>query len=130
MNPDREHRAGSRGPLLGAVLESRQVPVRDAEVVHEVAPKIPFSGQVSKLKDAAVGAAKDPIGTSGRLVEQAKGAASMGRDLAGGVLSQVRGQVASRTQGRRAADARLSLPRSRAGSAEAAGPHYRAPRWD
>lgn len=71
----------------------------------DVPRKFPLSTPLSKLKDTAFDAVKDPKGTSERLIGQARGAAGVGRQLAEGLASQVVGQVSARTRGRRAADA-------------------------
>ena len=71
----------------------------------DVPRKFPLADPLNKLKDTALGAVKDPKGTSDRLVGQAKGAASLGRHLAEGLAGQVAEQVSARTRGRRAADA-------------------------
>jgi hypothetical protein len=67
--------------------------------------KLPIPGPLHKLKDTAVGAVKDPLGTSGRLFGQAKDAATLGRHLAEGLATTVAEQVGTRTRGRRSADA-------------------------
>jgi hypothetical protein len=67
--------------------------------------KLPIPGPLNKLKDTAVGAVKDPLGTSGRLFGQAKDAATLGRHLAEGLATTVAEQVGTRTRGRRTADA-------------------------
>jgi hypothetical protein len=66
-----------------------------------MARKNPLTGPVNKLVGTALGAIKDPKGTAEKAVEQAKGTAALGKMVAEGVA----GQVASRTRGRKAADA-------------------------
>jgi len=69
-----------------------------------VAAKSPLG----KLKDTAIGALRHPVGTAGKVVGQAKGTAALGRTVAGGVVSGVAAQVATRTGRRRADDAPLA----------------------
>jgi DNA-binding protein HU-beta len=72
-------------------------------LVPDVPRKFPLPAPLNKLKDSAFDAVKDPRGTSERLIGQARGAASAGRHLAGGLASQVAEQV--NTRRRRASDA-------------------------
>jgi hypothetical protein len=72
-------------------------------LVPDVPRKFPLPAPLNKLKDSAFDAVKDPRGTSERLIGQARGAASAGRHLAGGLASQVVEQV--NTRRRRASDA-------------------------
>lgn len=67
----------------------------------EMARKNPLVKPLSKLKDTALGAISDPKGTADKVVEQAKGAASLGKMVAEGVA----GEVVARTRGRKASDA-------------------------
>jgi DNA-binding protein HU-beta len=71
-----------------------------------MAAKNPLAKPLNKLKDTAVGAISDPKGTADKVVEQAKGAASVGRMVAEGVV----GEVASRARRRRASDAPKAEP--------------------
>lgn len=64
-------------------------------------PKIPLTGPLGKIKDSALEALKDPKGTAEKVVEQARGTASVGKSLAGGVVGGVVEQVSSRVPGRR-----------------------------
>jgi hypothetical protein len=79
-----------------------------------MAPKNPLSKPLNKLKDTALGAISDPKGTADKVVEQAKGAASLGKMVAEGVAEE----VVSRTRGRRGSDA----PKAETPPAEPAGP--------
>ena len=63
--------------------------------------KNPLTAPLGKIKDTALDAIKDPKGTAEKVVDQARGTASLGRSLAGGVVGQVAGQVASRVPKRR-----------------------------
>ena len=87
------------------MLESEARTADPGKVGADVPRKLPIPGQLHKLKDTAVGAVKDPLGTSGRLFGQAKEAATLGRHLAEGLASSVAEQVGTRTRGRRATDA-------------------------
>ena len=93
---------GSRAVLC---LNPKHGPQSHERLVPDVPRKIPFPAPLNKLKDTAVDALKNPRGTSERLIGQAKGAATAGRHLAGGLATQVVDQVNTRTRRRRAADA-------------------------
>jgi hypothetical protein len=67
----------------------------------EMAGKNPLVKPLNKLKDTALGAISDPKGTADKVVEQAKGAASLGKMVAEGVA----GEVVSRARGRKPSDA-------------------------
>ena len=71
----------------------------------EMARKRALPGPLNKIVDTALGAVKDPKGTAGKAVGQAKDTAALGRMVAEGVAGQVVEQVTSRTRGRKAADA-------------------------
>lgn len=86
-------------------LNPKHGPQSHERLVPDVPRKIPLPAPLNKLKDTAVDALKNPRGTSGRLIGQAKGAATAGRHLAGGLATQVVDQVNTRTRRRRAADA-------------------------
>jgi hypothetical protein len=61
-----------------------------------VTPKIPLTTPLGKIKDTALGALRNPLGTAGKVVDQARGTASLGKSVAGGVVGGVVGQVSSR----------------------------------
>ncbi len=87
-----------------------------------MARKIPVSdavGLVKGLRNAALGAAKDPRGTSERVLGHAKGVAETGRQVAEGMVGQVTRQV----RRRRGTDApRAAAPAHRGPLAEPAAP--------
>ncbi len=56
----------------------------------------PLTSSIGKLRDAAVGALKDPKGTTEQVIGQVKGAASLGRSVAEGVASQVTARIPGR----------------------------------
>jgi hypothetical protein len=85
-----------RLPHAPVVLESKDGP--PLEEGAAVTPKNPLT-PLNKLKDTAVDAVLHPKGTAGKVVEQAKGTAALGRHVVGGVASQVVEQVTSRVRG-------------------------------
>ena len=93
-----------------------------------MARKLPLGDPLSKIKDTAFGAVKDPKGTSGKLIGQARGAASVGLHLAEGVASHVAGQVTSRARGRRPVDAPRAEPAPRTPAPAAPLPRLLPPR--